>query len=163
MGSAKQLKKRLSIVLLSLVLGAFAWMAIYSFHRVKHRHGNQVTEITLERRGCYGGCPVYKVVLNKDSTAIYTGMRNVDRIGRYKGFVHFDRIAAWMESQGFFDLDEEYAKGWQDSEVVVTSAVRGGTRKTVTTYNSGEPPLELWGINAAIDGALTQAGWAKAP
>jgi Domain of unknown function (DUF6438) len=117
---------------------------------------SRITEITLERKGCYGTCPIYKVTLRSDNTFTYIGIKNVTQIGESTGWVYFDRIAKWMESQGFFNMNDKYAEGWADSEVVVTTAVRDGQRKTVTTYNSGEPPLELWAINAVIDGEISR-------
>jgi Domain of unknown function (DUF6438) len=117
---------------------------------------SRITEITLERNGCFGTCPIYKVTLRSDNTFTYLGERNVTHVGERTGWVHFDRIAKWIETQGFFNMKDKYAVGWADSEVVVTTAVRDGQRKTVKTHNSAEPPDELWAINAVIDGEISR-------
>ena len=121
-----------------------------------------ISEITLKRHGCYGGCPVYEVTLRSDGTASYTGHRFVDRIGTYRAKYqfqfNFDQIASWMERKGFFELADEYEIGLVDAEVVTTSAVRDSIRKSVTTYNSLEP-AKLWEINTVIDGVASRIQW----
>src|SRR5262245_7404820 len=89
----------------ALLVGFVIWFAP-SIFRSKYRDAAQISEITLERKGCYGGCAVYKVVFNRDNTATFTGIRYVDRIGTYKGGIDFTRIAQWVNSQGYFDLRE---------------------------------------------------------
>lgn len=124
-----------------------------------------ITEITLERKGCFhGNCPVYEVSLRKDGTATYTGRKYVERIGQYRGKVYphqFERLAKWVELQGYFKLQKIYAEGMQDAEESMTSVVRGDIRKTVYTRNTEDPPLELWGINAAIDDVVAHIEWKK--
>jgi len=143
----------------------FISLSLYSSNKIVTRaisgqgekvEKSRITEITLERKGCFGTCPIYKVTLRSDNTFTYIGERNVTHIGESKGWVYFDRIAKWIESQGFFNMKDKYAEGWADAEIVVTTAVRDGQRKTVTTYNSGEPPVELWAINAVIDGEISR-------
>ena len=153
-------KTRRTVGIAGFLLGVVIWFAP-SIFRSKYRDAARISEITLERKGCYGGCPIYKVVFSRDNTATFTGIRYVDRIGAYKSGIDFTRIAQGVNSQGFFDLRDEYAVGTFDAGVVVTTAVRQGIRKTVTTYDSAAPPLELWGINAAIDGVVWKATWAK--
>jgi hypothetical protein len=127
----------------------------------KRQDSSQITEITMERKGCNGGCPVYKVTFSPDGKATYVGIRNVEHLGEYQGGVYFPKLAAWIESQNFFSLMDKYSEGNLDSEVVITTVVKRGIRKTVTTFNSGAAPLTLWGINTAIDGAIGDVKWAK--
>src|SRR6187402_3273520 len=37
---------------------------------------------TLERTGCYGECPVYRLTVNSDGTVVYVGTRYVKVLGR---------------------------------------------------------------------------------
>lgn len=124
-----------------------------------------ITEITLERMGCFHGtCPVYQVSLRKDGTATYTGKKYVERIGQYRGKIYthqFERLARWLELQGYFKLQKNYAEGMSDAEESITSVVRGDIRKTVYTRNTEDHPIELWGINAAIDDVVAHIEWKK--
>jgi hypothetical protein len=125
------------------------------------RGGEQITEITLERTACFGTCPMYKITLRRDGTATYIGRRFVDRVGTYKGNVYgFERLAQFVESQGFFKLNNEYTVAVTDLPSTITSAVRQGQRKTIVDYGN-IAPLELWAIEQAIDGIVANTKWEK--
>jgi hypothetical protein len=127
---------------------------------------NQITEISLERKECYGGCPVYKVVLRKDGTATYTGIKYVPRMGEYRGKsyaydYYFVTLAKLIRSQGYFDLKDNYSSGWTDQDTAITSVVDRDRRKTVVNYGNAAP-IKLWGIEIAIDGVVERIQWEKA-
>jgi hypothetical protein len=72
---------------------------------------NQVSEITLERTPCFGACPVDKVTLRADGTALHTGTRFAERLGEYQGLVsttEYRRLTALLLTQGFFTLPGRY-------------------------------------------------------
>lgn len=130
----------------------------------------RVTEIVLERHGSPLG-PAYTITFKKGATtrlplgkAWYVGKRHVSKMGTYSGDVwDFDRLAAWIEMQHFSDFDDEYNKGVYEGEIVTTSITIGRVRKTVTNYAAGAGPIELWVINAAIDGVAANIRWEKIP
>lgn len=121
----------------------------------------QITEITLERTPCFGTCPVYSVTLRRDGTATYVGKNYVERMGTYKGTVRqFDRLAELLISRGYFGLKDKYAVNWTDMATVKTSVVMNGKRKTISNYGDAGP-VELWGIEMAIDAVADQIKWEK--
>jgi hypothetical protein len=123
--------------------------------------GEQITEITLERTACFGTCPMYKLTLMRDGTATYTGRRFVERVGTYKGkFYGFERLAQLVEARGYFNLRDDYSAPITDMPSTVTSVVRAGQRKTVNNY-ADTGPVELWGIEKAIDGMVANIKWEK--
>ena len=125
------------------------------------RGGEQITEITLERTACFGTCPMYKVTLRRDGTATYAGRRFVERQGTYTGKVYgFDRLAQLMDSRGFFNLKDNYSMRATDLPSAITSAVQAGKRKTIVNYGDAGP-VELWGIEKAIDGMMASVKWEK--
>ena len=102
--------------------------------------GNRkVTEISLERKGCLGPCPVYKVTLLADGSAIYVGKKNAYRIGTFANDEfwpiadEFARLADAIDRAGFSGLAGQYSPGWLDAEVVVTTVTRNGKAKVITT------------------------------
>ena len=125
-----------------------------------------ISEITLERERCYGACPVYKVILRRDGTATYIGKENVPRIGEYKSQVipyqplgaEFIRLAKLIASQGFLKMNDQYTASITDAETVITSIVHNGKRKTIVNY-ANQAPIELYGIERAIDGVAAQIKW----
>ncbi len=123
----------------------------------------KITEITLERTSCKGPCPVYRVVLLRDGTAIYTGKAHIERIGAYQGKIHLSRflqLARLLQSEGFFDLMERFSKDVVDSPSAITSAVRGEQRKTIHNH-ADAGPAKLWGIEMAIDAVVAEIKWEK--
>jgi hypothetical protein len=118
---------------------------------------DQITEVTLERTACYGSCPIYKVTLRRDGTISYKGREFVELKGSYEGKVYgFDRLAQLILSSGYFNLKDRYTINATDLPSTITSVVREGKRKTVTNYGD-RGPVELWGIEMAIDGMLKGA------
>lgn len=118
---------------------------------------NQITEVTLERTTCFGSCPAYTVTLRSDGTIIYEGRKFVEMTGTYKGQVYnFDRLAQLISSINYFNLKDRYAASVSDLPSAITSVVQNGKRKTVRDYG-GAGPIELWGVEMAIDGMLKNA------
>ena len=136
-----------------------------------------ISEITLERiwESCIG-CANYKVTLSKDGTDPYKDVSitytetktearsgglptqsTVQRKGKLESF-YFHRLAILLESQGYFKLKDHYGAGIIDTLIVKTSVVRDGRRWAVLN-NAQEGPIELWGIEMAIDGAMARVTW----
>ncbi len=176
------MKRSLLVSIISLAVG----VGIYAF--IQRRTNNQpsrdntahsrtladagpkdaegISEITLERERCYGSCPVYKVILRRDGSATYIGKENAPRIGEYKSQVvpyqplgaEFIRLAKLIASQGFVKMNDRYTEPVADAETVITSVVHNGKRKTIVNYG-GQAPIELYGIERAIDGVASQIKW----
>jgi hypothetical protein len=124
---------------------------------------DQITEITLERTMCFGTCPAYKVILRQDGTAIYIGKAFVERKGRYQGTVYkyyFDRLVKLLQALNYFALKDNYSKPVTDLPTVITTVLQGDKLKNIRNYgNVG--PIELWGIEMAIDAVATRVKWEK--
>jgi hypothetical protein len=117
----------------------------------------QITEITLERTTCFGTCPAYTVTLRSDGTITYEGRRFVEMTGTYQGQVYgFARLAHLILSEGYFNLKDNYSARVTDMPSAITSVVMNGKRKTIMNYGDAGP-VELWGIEMAIDGMLKSA------
>src|SRR6266481_1459957 len=98
----------------------------------------EVLEIRIQRKGCLGPCPVYKLSLQKHGTTTYYGEKFVERIGHYsaKEFpgVDFDRLSRAVSDLRFFDLRDEYGTGWIDSERVIVTVTRPSESKTLKSF-----------------------------
>jgi|SRR5215831_6090232 len=125
---------------------------------------DDIQEITCERIfGCEGRCPVYEVVLRKDGTASYEGTRYAERKGKYHATganYYFNRLATLMTNSRFRDFQNVYGPGGIDEGLVITSVTDSAGRKTVTDHGS-HGPIELWGIEMAIEGSLSQIDWQR--
>jgi hypothetical protein len=114
----------------------------------------KITEVTLERTPCFGGCPIYKVTLRSDGTATYDGMRNVDKIGKYEGRFwdrDFERLSNVIDKFGYWKLNEKYRLPITDqaSQILTVKSDKGA--KTVDEYGDSGPE-ELWAIQLVVDG-----------
>jgi hypothetical protein len=118
--------------------------------------------ITLKRSGCFGTCPVYRVTLNVDGTAVYEGVAHVGRMGKFVGrveFYEFAQLALLAERAGFMGLQRRYSGSSTDDETTsITIRARAGQEKTVDDYGHFGPP-ELWTLQRAIDGVIESISW----
>lgn len=124
----------------------------------------QIREITYERIfGCLGECPMYKVVLRKDGTASYIGLRYAERKGNYRSSYneyYFTQIAKLISRNEYLNFKEQYGPSAEDEGYIITSVAYGDQRKTIKNYGS-EGPMELWSIEMALEGAMSQIRWEK--
>ena len=173
--------RRASSIFSLVSLPAFAVFLLTQCHRTGKINEDQeflrISEITLERiwDNCVT-CANYRVTLSKDESDPYkdvsvtymetkTASRSdgqhtqstVQRKGKLESF-YFHRLAILLESQGYFKLKDHYGAGIIDTLIVKTSVVRDGNRRAVLN-NAHEGPIELWGIEMAIDGAMARVTW----
>lgn len=129
-------------------------------HRQKQTQ-ESITEISIEHTRCYGTCPIYKIILRPDNTAIYIGQKYSDRIGTYKADIYqFSRISQAVREDGFFALRDSYTEAVTDQPSVITTVAQGKRRKVVDNHGD-TGPQKLWEIQTLIDGAVAQARWTK--
>jgi hypothetical protein len=116
--------------------------------------------VTLQREGCWGGCPVSKITITADGGAILEGQRWAKTGGVARTRISqkkLERLISEFEKINFFSLRDEYAWGFIGTSpnslplscitcaaTVVTSLRLKGAAKTVTRYEGcqGAEPLE---------------------
>ena len=128
---------------------------------------NQVSEIVLERvySGCKG-CGDHRLTLTRekgdefsDVKVTYVELHSTkQREGKLSAY-YYNTLLKVLELQKYFDLNGEYAMGWEDALETKITVKLGETVKTVRTRNEGEAPIELRTIYLAIDGAASHATW----
>lgn len=122
-------------------------------------HG--VTEIGIERTGCFGTCPAYTFVITSTGKCRYEGGAHAKIEGKKTGsvsMVQFHRLAEFLRDLQFFALKDEYSASITDAASTFTTAVIGGKRKTIHDY-AGLGPARLWAIEQLLDGMLTEVRW----
>ncbi len=121
---------------------------------------DEISEISLEHTGCFGSCPIDKVILRKDGTATYFGKDYVTRKGTYQGKMKygFPALAELIYRSGFFNLKDKYEAPYTDLDTSIVSVVRNGERKTVINYGR-EAPIEVWGIEKTIEALVEDIQW----
>jgi hypothetical protein len=122
-------------------------------------HG--ITEIGIERTGCYGTCPSYTFIVKSDGTFRYKGVKFVEHEGEFTGkipFWRFHELAQFIKDSGYMELEDYYARGITDNPTTYTMVVMNGKRKTVRNY-ANAAPSKLWAIEHLIDGLMTKINW----
>jgi hypothetical protein len=126
-----------------------------------------ISEVTLER-DCFGCETSVAMVLRSDGTASlrHTGKARFGTSDRSMiGTVSrtdFDRLAALLVSQGFFELRDEYRDpALADGAWVSTGAMRDGRRKRVLDSNAAGP-AELRAVEDALEAVRARIAWVPA-
>lgn len=102
---------------------------------------------TLERTGCYGECPVYRLTVNSDGSVVYVGTRWVKVLGRqvYKiSEAQMAELQAAFERAAFHQLRDYDKVESTDDDWALISHRRGSGFKRVRHYhgdNSAPPAL----------------------
>lgn len=130
------------------------------------------TRVTLERKPCFGTCPVYRVSVAGDGAVAFEGLGYVDSIGSFTGRIDADRVAALarlFEEQGYFALDDKYAYGEPscpsyatDAPTVITSVTIGNRSKRVEhDLGCAGVPQRLSDLESRIDEIVGTSRWIR--
>jgi hypothetical protein len=128
---------------------------------------DSASEIILERifDGCED-CPDRRIVLERavaknfeEATVTEIDLHtNKLRRGKLRAYF-YNQLLRLVEAQGYFQMQGEYAMGWEDSGIVILSVTLAAKRKVIKTRSEGDVPIQLWGIYYAIDGTLANVKW----
>jgi Domain of unknown function (DUF6438) len=125
-----------------------------------------VTEISLERTGCYGYCPMYTVTLRSNGRASYEGRANVKHVGKFSGSIpvaSFEFLAKVALELGAFDrLPSDISCAITDNPTVFLALARDGERRVISHYAPGRAgPASLALLEQAIDIFSDQIAWKR--
>ncbi len=123
-------------------------------------------QITLERTGCYGTCPDYRLVIRGDGTVTYEGHDFVALMGTHHAKVPrsvVERIVSSFRRANYFSLYEFYHADVTDNPAYVTSISFDGRLKRVRDYVGEEDgmPGAVVDVEDEIDRAINSDRWLK--
>jgi Domain of unknown function (DUF6438) len=147
--------------------------ANYSAQAVIPQNVPQDLKITLERTGCFGFCPNYKLTITADGAVVFEGGRFVKQEGAtIKSAISQDRLKQLMaefDRVKFFSLEDDYlddprvcAENWTDHPSAFTSIRINGKSKTIKHYHGckgPKVPKELTELENKIDEIVNTAQW----
>jgi uncharacterized protein DUF6438 len=117
--------------------------------------------ITISRSPCFGRCPVYEMVLNRDGKAELHARSNMPELGDFTGEIPlytYGRLCYFIESSGFSEMDRSYTRNATDMATCVVSTRNGATLKEVSDYGS-VGPIQLWAIQQLLDAVKDEIQW----
>jgi hypothetical protein len=117
----------------------------------------------MERQGCYGECPIYRVTLYRDGTVQYDGEEYVKVKGRRIG--HVDPATFGDLAQRFADADWAHATDFKAYDCTdLPTVLVSFDAKTIEHYwGDSKAPEALGELEAQIDGYLHTEDWVGAP
>lgn len=104
---------------------------------------------TLERTGCYGECPVYRLTVSNDGSVVYVGTRWVKVLGRqvYKlPDAQITELQAAFERANFMQLRDYDRVESTDDDWAHLSLRRGATIKRVRHYHGDNAAPSALGV-----------------
>jgi len=135
----------------------------------------QDVSIALQRTGCYGSCPAYRLELRGDGLVSYRGDAFVVAQGSYQWRVAPAVVAALVErfrQADYFRLKGAYIAGVTDLPSYITRLSLGTQQKVVVDYGGGDAvpdddagppgpamPRSVTELEDAIDAAAGSASW----
>lgn len=119
------------------------------------------TAITLDRTGCLGTCPSYRVTLFRDGRAQYEGRAFTARKGNYSGTIirgTYGHLCYAIDALGFLNMNARYSAPVTDQPSLTISVDSEDKHFEVSDYASQGPP-ELWVLGQAIDNVVNGIEW----
>ena len=117
--------------------------------------------ISLERTGCEGTCPVYRVVLRQNGTASYEGLEFVERRGPFEAHISeevFDLAADLLDRHGFFSLEDSYSV--MCTCLPSVTIIAGDDRQSKRVYHYGASgPDSLIELENSLDKLVEPLPW----
>jgi hypothetical protein len=119
--------------------------------------------ITLERAGCFGPCPAYKVTIYGSGKVVYRGDKNVRVAEERTITISPDKVAKLVEEfdkAKFFNLKDSYEGGPTDGTSATTSIKLNGKTKTIKDYHPApDSPPTLVELENIIDRTVNSSQW----
>ena len=117
----------------------------------------------LERTGCYGECPVYRLTVSDDGSVVYVGVRWVKVLGRQVYQVPLSRLnelQAAFERVNFLQLRDYDHVESTDDDWALLALRRGGVFKHVRHYHGDNAaPPALLTLEDEFDRLVDSARW----
>lgn len=121
-----------------------------------------IEEISLDRPSGLGSTSRSTVTFRSDGTAHFQGIGEGIRTGDFEGILekeNFERLAKLLQSQGFFQMREEYPVRI-DHPTATLRVTRSGKTSAVRADNAGGPTA-WWGMVRAVEGLTQTVTWKK--
>lgn len=119
--------------------------------------------ITVERGPCFGSCPVYKMTLRRDGSALLvTDHLLPDKALRYSSRIdlrHYARVAQLVSIARHASTQQEFIGQWTDDYSVEITVQESHGSWSFIDYGQVAPP-EVWAIEQIMFGMRSTLPWA---
>jgi len=146
--------------IITLLVAAF----FVSCHSAKNsfKKATYNTYISIEQTACFGECPIYRLTIDGNGSALLDAHRFMDSIGVFEAKVNSDTLCvtfAAAKKCKWETYDEEYISGYSDMPATVIQYCNN-QRDTFTVRFEGErAPLQLLLITERLKSIKGAAKW----
>jgi len=134
--------RKLIVVLLLLTTSLFS--VAKNKHKKKPPAGPQIMSVSVYHTACYGRCPTYKIEVNKDGLATFTGIRFTPDSGVFTKNLGNATAKEIIEPFLIARIDtfpDRYQSRVQDLPGIVLTITFSDSVKTISNANFGPPLL----------------------
>jgi hypothetical protein len=126
--------------------------------------------LSLERRPCFGTCPVYTVTLERTGAVIFEGRRFVADTGTFTATIpaaRADSLFRELDAAGWFGFADRYGMGEPGCQrfatdlpsVVTEVRMDGRTKRIEHDYGCTDAPAKLADLERHIDEVTGVGRW----
>ena len=122
----------------------------------------KITSLEVKHTGCKGTCPIYEYELNSNGIIIYTGIKFVGNVGKYKinvGKKNINKIFKKLEKNDFENAEDMYALKQSDISMLFYKINLKSSEKNIGRANFG--PKYLQDTFNDIDNIVKKYTWTK--
>ena len=123
----------------------------FSCSSVKNNINTNQVLISYESGLCYGRCEVFVVKINYDKTIEYEGLKNVERIGKYRAIISvndFNEIEKLISKVDFKSIDSVYTSNSTDLHLRILNLKQKNQNKKILLFDN--VPFELKQIEKEV-------------
>lgn len=129
----------------------------------KDYNNKGIAFLTLEKTSCKGQCPIFSLAIFEDGNVTYTGIKNVDRIGKYRKTISRSSVRDLKKTfvnSDFFSFDNEYTSKITDLPTTYISFTDKGQTKRIRDYSGA--PQKIKDLEKVIEKIIeSTVGWEK--
>lgn len=148
-------------IFLTLLIAAF-FLACGTNQKVLSKKQSASFFLKIEKTACFGSCPIYTMIILGDSKADFTGVRFVEKMGKYTSDIPdstFRSIVSSSLDADWEDYDSSYLTGYSDlpSTILTFSIASGDTTKVMIESDIG--PKELHLLSKHLEDYRVKGSW----
>jgi len=128
--------------------------------------------LSLERRPCFGTCPVYTVTLERSGAVVFEGRRFVADTGTHTGSIpaaRADSLFRALDAAGWFSFVDRYAMGEPSCQhfatdlpsVITEVRMDGRVKRVEHDYGCTDAPPALEQLERRIDEVTEVGKWVR--
>lgn len=117
-------------------------------------------KISMKKGSCFGSCPVYKLEINKNGLATFTGERFTDKFGEHTLELDsrkMEEVTAAFDNSDLAQYKDVYESSIQDLPTITLSYTNEGNTKTIV--GKRERPAPVRNLQKLLEDIVKMEGW----